>query len=50
MSVSRQYNQAKFIVQRRTGRYYLVVNGIGDVDLTENALEAPLVCPQVEFE
>jgi hypothetical protein len=49
LSVSSQYNQAKFNVQRRAGRYNLVVTGIGDVDLTDYATAEPLVCPHTKY-
>jgi len=49
LSVSSQYNQAKFSVQFRAGRYNLVVNGIGDVDLTDYVVGQPFVCPRTEY-
>jgi hypothetical protein len=50
LSVSSQYNQTKFVVQRRAGRYYLVVSGVGDVDLTNYLTGEPMVCPRIAFE
>jgi hypothetical protein len=47
LSVSSQYNQAKFNVQLRAGRYYLAVNGIGDVDLTDSVDGGAFVCPHI---
>lgn len=49
LSVSSQYNQAKFNVQLRSGRYNLVVNGIGDVDLTDYVAGEPLICPHLVY-
>ena len=45
LSVSSQYNQSKFVVQRRGGRYNLVVSGVGDVDLTAFLVDESFVCP-----
>ena len=49
LSVSSKYNQAKFTVQYRAGRYNLVVPGIGDVDLTDCVAGQPFVCEHTEF-
>lgn len=48
LSVSRQYDQAKFNIQRRAGRYCLVVNG-REVELTGHAIGEPFVCPVFEY-
>lgn len=44
LSVSRQFNQVKFNVLFRNGRYYLVVGGHGDEDLTDYLAGEPIVC------
>lgn len=45
LSVSHQYSQAKFNVQRRIGKFYLLVKDCEDVDLTDYIASEPLVCP-----
>jgi hypothetical protein len=49
LSVSSQYNQTKFKVARRAGRYCLIVGG-QDVDLTDCLAGPPFVCPRHEYQ
>lgn len=45
LSVSSQFNQVKFNVLFRNNRYYLVVSGHGDEDLTNYLAGQPIDCP-----
>ncbi len=49
LPVSTQYNQAKFNVQYRAGRYYLSLKGSGDEDLTDYVAGQPFICPRTEY-
>jgi len=49
LPVSTQYNQAKFNVQYRAGRYYLSLKGSGDEDLSDHVAGQPFICPRTEY-
>lgn len=49
LPVSVQFNQAKFNVLYRAGRYYLALKGSGDEDLTDYLAGQPFICPRTEF-
>ena len=48
LSVSKKFNQAKFRIDLRHGRYELSTK-VGPVDVTEFIDSEPLVCPRDEF-
>jgi len=49
LPVSVQYNQAKFNVLYRAGRYYLSLKGSGDEDLSDYIVGQPFICPRTEY-
>lgn len=49
LPVSTQFNQAKFNVLHRAGRYYLALKGSGDEDLTDYLAGQPFICPRTEY-
>lgn len=49
LPVSSQFNQAKFNVLHRAGRYYLALKGSGDEDLSDYVVGQPFICPRTEY-
>ncbi len=49
LPVSTQFNQAKFNVLHRAGRYYLALKGSGDEDLSDYVVGQPFICPRTEY-
>jgi len=50
LSVSKQYNQVKFVVERDGGRFDLRVPSIGAIDITMFMDAKPLNCPILSFD
>jgi hypothetical protein len=50
LSVSTQYNQVKFVVERHGGRFDLRVPGIDPIDITRFMDAKPLNCPFSSFD
>jgi hypothetical protein len=50
LSVSKQYNQVKFVVERHGGRFDLRVPAIGPIEITKFMDAKPLTCPITAFD